>query len=67
MKKIYFYLVLLIFFLGCSSKQYYEPNKIEGNFKTEPIIIPSYIQYINSNGATLGGQSPLPSHSDFGT
>jgi len=54
MKSILFFIVTVLFFSGCSSKQYYSPDNeaLEFEFPNKIITTPSYIKTINANGAT---------------
>lgn len=45
-------LLLAIFFIGCSEKQYFKPSSIEGKFEVESSLSSSIIQS-NKNGAVL--------------
>lgn len=45
-------LLLAILFVGCSEKQYFKPNSIEGKFEVESSLSSSIIQS-NKNGAVL--------------
>ena len=50
-----FFLTLPLWFLlvGCSSKQYYEPEETSGRIEVKTIQTPDYISSINAKGATL--------------
>lgn len=46
-------LVFLIILTGCSSKQYFEPKKTQGDYKGETIYVNENISSFNKSGATL--------------
>lgn len=44
---------LLTIFVGCSSKQYFEPKNISGSYNENKKEVPSEIKTFNADGATL--------------
>lgn len=48
-----FSFILVVFFTGCSSKQYFEPQDTKSGLEAKTIIAPAYIKSINTVGATL--------------
>ncbi|PAF52651.1 hypothetical protein [Helicobacter sp. 13S00477-4] len=51
-KSICFTLIMIFFFIGCSSKKYFEPTKIDGNIKFEHKL-QDKIDTVNRYGAVL--------------
>ena len=44
---------VFIFFIGCSSKQYFEPKQVISSYGSSSHIMPQQIKSLNKNGATL--------------
>jgi len=55
-KIFYFFIPFLLIFTGCSSKQYYEPEKTH-SFKQDRLELHSSIIDLNADGATLDNSS----------
>ena len=53
MKILFHFLLFVLIFTGCSSKQYFEPNHIEDDFGIEIKTIESKVTNYTSNGITL--------------
>ena len=53
MKIVIYSLVLSVLFLGCSSKQYFEPEIVDGNYDVEILDIDSSIVDFSPDGITL--------------